>query len=315
MTTPGGPTSPVPKDTGDGDWSSYGFDPTPYAKRQQAVRAAREANPNRRIAGGVGPEWDAYARAIDAIEKYFGAGSGWGGATNQGGGGTTGGGAMPNTQDWGELFKSYYPEYGQTQGYTYPDEMNWATDFLGEYAATGRPTSWSPWYQQAKKGVETDVMDAIKQAAEKAGLGGTRWSTPMGRTAQDISSRAHQDLGTQFMGYETGALENAANRGLQASSMLPGLAQQRQDMPMQYAQGLMGMGQGMNQSYNQMLSPLQQEWMRTQPEYSPWNQYGGGLLGATMGGPQQYQPGCMSQLVGAASSAIPGAAGIKYLCG
>ena len=259
-----------------------------------------------------GEDWQQYYEQLTGMTPEAGKAkqnANYGGTT-----GTAGGEAMPNTQDWSSLFSSYFPEYGQTQGYTYPDEMNWATDVLGEYAYTGRPTSWSPWYQQAKKGVETDVMDAIKQAAEKAGLGGTRWSTPMGRTAQDISSRAYQDLGTQFMGLETGALENAANRGLTAAQTLPGVAQLRQQMPMDYASNLMGMGQGMNQSYNQMLSPLQQEWMRTQPEYSPWNQYGGGLLGATMGGPQMYQQGCMSQLLGATTGGLGIATGIKDLC-
>jgi len=48
------------------------------AARRAAVRKAKKDNPNRLIAGGVGPEWDAYARAIDAIEAKYGPGPNWG---------------------------------------------------------------------------------------------------------------------------------------------------------------------------------------------------------------------------------------------
>ena len=57
---------------------------------------------------------------------------------------------MPNQFDWGSMFQQYYPEYGQTQAFNYPEEMDWVSDVLGEYVYIGRSTSYSDWYQTAK---------------------------------------------------------------------------------------------------------------------------------------------------------------------
>jgi len=203
------------------------------------------------------------------------------------------------------MFQQYYPEYGQTQAFNYPEEMDWASDVLGEYAYTGRPTSWSDWYQTAKQTTHNDVMDSIKEAMAQADVMGLRNSTVAQRQAEDIASRASQGLAKEYMGLETGALESAANRGLSAAGMLPGVAQQRQQMPMDFANSAYNMGQGMTGSYNNMLAPIMQEWLRTQPENSPWMQYAMQMAGMspTGGGsssyaPQTYQPSCMSQLLG-----------------
>jgi len=216
---------------------------------------------------------------------------------------------MPSQFDWGSLFKSYYPEYGQESSYQLPQEMDWASDVLGEYAYTGRPTSYSDWYQQAKGGVTTDVMDAIKQAAEQANISGLRNSSVLGAQAGDIASRAWQNLGTQFMGYENQSLENAANRGLTAAQALPGLAQQRQQMPIDFANASYNMGTGMQGTYQNMLNSLQQNWQNQQTSSNPWLQYAMQLAqmspsggGSSSYGQQTYQPSCLSQGLGAAGS-------------
>jgi hypothetical protein len=236
--------------------------------------------------------------------------------TGAGGYGTAGGGQMTSGTpgSYGYDFSSYFPEYGQATNLQLPQELDWASQALGEMSATGRPTSWSPWYQQAKETVNTDVMDAIKQAAEKAGMGGTRWGTPMGRTAQDISSRAFQNLGTTYTGQELGALENAANRSLSAAQGLGNVAQQRWNMPLQYANQAMGMGQNMQQQYQNMFNPQYQEFLRTAAENNPWMNMGMGLTNLTgQYTPQTYQPSFLGQLLGGVTSLLPGMDWFKKL--
>ena len=219
---------------------------------------------------------------------------------------------LPGTQDWTSFFQENYPGYGEQQAYQFPAELENASQLMTGMAETGRPTTYGDWYQNMKGVVETDIMDAIKEASEQAGLTGTRWSTPLGRTAQDIAGRRMSELGTQWAGMEAGAQENAMNRALSAMGQLPGIAQMRQEMPMNYATGLYNMGGGMEQSYQDMLAPLYQEYMRTLPENSPWMNYamqlssisptGGG--GSTMY-PQMYQPSGLSQIFGGLASILP----------
>ena len=200
---------------------------------------------------------------------------------------------------YGYDFSSYFPEYGQATTLQLPQELDWASSALGELSATGRPADWAPWYQQAKGVAQTDIMDAIKQAAEQAGLSGTRWSTPMGRTAQDISGRRMQELGTEYTQQQLGAMENAANRSLTAAQGLGNIAQQRWNMPLQYASQAMGMGQNMQQQYQNMFNPQYQEFLRTAAENNPWlNQAMGATSLTGQYTPQTYQQSFLTNILG-----------------
>jgi hypothetical protein len=65
-------------------------------------------------------------------------------------------------------------------------------------AQTGKPTTAEPWYAAQKKVVERDIMEAIKEANEQAGLAGLRWSTPLARSAQDIAGKYMTQLGADY---------------------------------------------------------------------------------------------------------------------
>jgi hypothetical protein len=228
-----------------------------------------------------------------------------------GGGGTNMGGNTTNAGTFTYDPSSYYPGYGQTQSYNYPKELGWASDVLGEYAYTGRPADWSPYYQQAKQAVNYDILDAINQAKEQAGLGGMRWSSPLGRSAQDIAARTMANLGTTYTQQQLGALENAANRGLTAAGMLPGVAQQYQQMPLDLSAALYNMGSGLQGAYQNMISPYYNEAMRMAQENNPWLQFGQQVSALPFQSvPQQYQQSFLSQLLG-----LGGTLGSSYLLG
>ena len=115
----------------------------------------------------------------------------------------------------------------------------------------GKSVGQDPWYEQAKAVAQTDIEDAIKEAAEQAGLSGLRWSTPMGRSAQDIAGRTMGRVGLEWTGRELDALEQARQREQQAVNQLMGIGQgiagldeAAKARQMQAIQNLMGIGEG-----------------------------------------------------------------------
>jgi len=196
---------------------------------------------------------------------------------------------------------------------------------------TGMPTSYAPAYQAAKGVVQTDVLDAIKQAAEQAGLAGTRWSSTLGRSAQDIAGRRMAELGAGWTAQELGAqeaargrqlsalqpmyqfgaggaglAESAKDRGMQAAGMLPQLGQMYANLPMDWSQRMMGMGGMLQGQYQDALNKSYQDFLRTSPEMSPWLQAAMGYFGTpSQMAPQQYQPSFLSNLMGMGSSVLP----------
>ncbi len=264
--------------------------------------------------------------------------------------------------DWGTQtypdfygdISSYYPYYGQyTPFENYPPEWDTASNTLQSMAAgeepyipkiwgqlwehmqpfskTGMPVTEDAWYKAAKATPETDFTDAIRQAAEQAGMGGTRWSSTLGRTAQDIAGRQMAQLGTERESKAMTALENARarqtgmlpyyyqmgqgvsdiinrqdDRALQAAGMLGNLGSMYANLPLQFAQQAMNMGGQMTGQTQNMISPYYQEFLRRTPEASPWLQLMLGMIpGGTQMAPTQYQQGGMSQFLGGFSSLLP----------
>ncbi len=185
-----------------------------------------------------------------------------------------------------------------------PTAWNTAQQGATQMSKTGDPTNYEPWYQQAKGVPTTDIADAIKQAAEQAGLKGNRWSSTLGRTAQDIAGRTMANVGTQWTQQQmtadeaakqrqmdaysqlfnigqgqTGLTEAAKNRALEATGQLGTLGQMNTDYLTKLAQQAYDMGTGMQNISQQDLQNIYQDWQRLIPENSPWNQQILSLLG------------------------------------
>ncbi len=287
---------------------------------------------------------------------------GWAESGGGGGGGdaTIGGGG--DTADWTNFFnqlmnpdyQSYFSGYGteydpnsmytpwQTQQAsdvfsqfaggvqaTSPQEWDWASATGQQMAETGLPTSQSDWYTQAKGVAQTDIRDAIQQAAEAAGLSGMRWSTPLGRSAQDIAGRRMETFGLESTSRElaaqeagrgrqtqaipllqqlgagrTGLEENDMMRALTAAGQLGGIGQNQFGNQLGLAgqaQGLGGTMQGLDQN---TINQIYQQWSKTTPENNPWLQAALGLS-STTGMPQQYQQSGGSQFLGSLIQMLP----------
>jgi len=242
---------------------------------------------------------------------------------------------------------------GQTGATEYPSQWNQASDILSQFAqgqnatpdpaawtqtlsdlsqligAKGMPTSYAPAYQQAKAVAQTDIEDAIKQAAEQAGLGGMRWSTPLGRTAQDIAGRTMAKVGTDWTTQELGAQEAGMGRAMQALQQMGGLGTSQaqlweapKERAMQAASGLTnlgslygqypldvanqawGMGQALQAQDASGLSKAYQDFLRMSPESNPYLS-GAMQLGTGQGMAQQYQQGGGTQFLSSLMSILP----------
>jgi len=159
-------------------------------------------------------------------------------------------------------------------------------------------------------------MDQINQAAEQAGLSGTRWSSPLGRTAQDIAGRTMAKTGLEWTGREMDALEaargrqmqginqlqgfgageaqlgeSARNRALSAAGGLQGLGQDYLQAPQDWAERLYGMGTGQYAQSQSALDKYYKDYMRMTPENNPWLQMAMGLTGESQSQPSQWTTG------------------------
>jgi hypothetical protein len=245
--------------------------------------------------------------------------------------------------------------YGQ-KNFPYPGQMNQATDIfsafgqgmptqvpgqwqtatgIGNYYGSngGQPTSADPWYQAAVQNANNNITDSINQAKEQAGLGGMRWSTPLGRTAQQVAGQQMASIAPQYAQLTQQALENAAGRQMQAGQQLYNIGQgtsgleeaakeramtagqnlsnlgtQYFNMPFQTSQALMNEGQaGQTAQQNQANTWLQQ-WQQQQPYNNPWLNLGSSMVGAqgqAQYTPQQYQQSAGNGILGGIMGMLP----------
>jgi polyhydroxyalkanoate synthesis regulator protein len=162
----------------------------------------------------------------------------------------------------------------------------------------GSPTTSDAWYANQKEVVARNIEEAIKQAAETAGLGGTRWSSTLGRQAQEITGNKMQELGSTYLEKEmasqeaakqrqlenyaqlttlgadkTGLTESATNRQLQAANDLADLGQTMYELPNTAAVQSAQVGTQLQEAQQAEIDAYLKEWERTLVENSPWIEY------------------------------------------
>ena len=199
-----------------------------------------------------------------------------------------------------------------------PWQWTFGSNVLRGIAKTGLPVSQEPWYQRAKEVADIDIENAIANAAEQAGLTGLRWSTPLARTAQDVSGKIMARTGLEREARELAALEAARQRQLSALGQLftygqgqAGLTQAALQAQLQALSGLTGLGGMYAQlplqvSDQMMRQALIQQQLQMNQMFPPWMQGMLELLGSQPGyAPQMYQPSFLTQLMGIVPSVLP----------
>ena len=227
----------------------------------------------------------------------------------------------------GQLTAAPNPVYGQLQGYyggqlqqpggQIPGLANLAQQLPGygmleQTAQTGNPISAVPAWQQMIDAQQHQIQAGANQLQMQLAAGGNLVGTPYGSSMADYYEQAGKDQNAMLAQMQQQALESAAGRQFGAQQMLPGLGMQTAGLGagigQQAAAGLGGLGQQL-QSINQMgATNAYQEWLRSQPQYSPLLQY---TLGAATTFPSYLTRGASAspwnQLAQAGGQAAMGA--------
>ncbi len=272
-------------------------------------------------------------------EEWKTVGDYWNNILNQGDekldGGLVGGGVVPN-QGVG----------GGGGGGRIQTPSSWTTgmEALTPMAQTGQPVSSDEWWATTQGVTNRSIEDAIKNAAEQAGLGGMRWSTPLGYTAQDISGKYMGEAAQQWADREMAAQEAARQRQLEATGQLYQYGQGQYQMDKDAlarrqaaaaaaanaaryaeaqktaqmnaaAQALMGIGgqkaelglDVVNAMYGMGTGMQASQQNAINSSYNnPYMNYANQYLASQPSGQQQtYQPSTASNVLGAVTSAAP----------
>jgi len=194
--------------------------------------------------------------------------------------------SMAAAQPWKQIEEA--PPGGEE--FPYPTQWGVASDVLTEMAQTGMPGMTEEYAQQAWLPYKRRGQEEAMQAREQAGLSGLRWSTPLAGRLEDIWGGASERFGSEMEQMRMQDIAGQRGARLGATGQLAGLGEQYARLPTDISQQMMGMGGMLQQMQQQEIAPLLQEFMRTQPEYSPLLQY---MFGGATGlptGPQMYGP-------------------------
>ena len=203
-----------------------------------------------------------------------------------------------------------------------PAAWGTAQNAYNQMVGGGQPVDVTGWWGAQQPVFQTQMSDYAKQAAEQAGMGGTRWSSPLLTNITEQTGRGLQNLTADFAGRQIAADEAARQRMMESMTGLSnlgqgqvGLDQANMARMMQGAGGLAGIGslqfaapmqaaQALQQSGNNMFN--QQSNMMNQMYTPPWMQ---GALQASgqsaYGTPQTYQPSFSENMLGIAGQLLP----------
>ena len=261
----------------------------------------------------------------DWMNQYMQSGGGGYTAPATGTGGDQGGsGGGLGTYDWRTPLDMAQQTMGQFAGgmpYNTPGQWGQASNVASQFAQNGMPVDYQSWWDAQQPILQRTINDQSMQAAEQAGLAGSRWSTPLQRNITDISGRETANTFGNFMGMSLQGQEAARQRqqqgvnqlqslgqgyvGLEnmmrgeqmgAAGMLPGLSQTGYGIQSDIARNLMQGGAGVQGMNQQALGNLMNIFMQQNPSLAMLLQGGiGGLGTPTNWAQQQYSPSGFNQ--------------------
>lgn len=182
--------------------------------------------------------------------------------------------------------------------FPYPSQWGEASDFWSQMLKTGMPTDIQPWWKAQQEAAGVQIGRAGREAAEQFGLGGMRYSTPLGQQLGRIGAETTAGIMPEYWARGMGAQEAARGRQMQAAGGLMGVGGEMFRAPFEAGERLLGMGGEYQRQQMTSMYPMMQEFQRMTPEQSPWLQMGQQFPYGQFGQqPQMYQPSFMGQLM------------------
>jgi hypothetical protein len=186
-----------------------------------------------------------------------------------------------------------------------PSQWGEASDFWSQMLKTGMPTDVEPWWQAQQQKAGVQIERAGKEAAEQFGLGGMRYSTPLGQQLGRIGAETTAGIMPEYWRMGMGAQEAAKGRQMGAAQNLWGAGGDYARLPMEVGERMLGMGGEAQRQQMVGMYPAVSEFQRMMPEQSPWLQMGQQFPYGQFGQmPQMYQPSFGGQLLDVGGQAL-----------
>ena len=190
--------------------------------------------------------------------------------------------------------------------FPFPSQWGEASDFWSKMMETGMPTDISPWWQSQQQAAGQEITRQGKEAAEQFGLGGLRYSSPLGQQLGRIGAETTASIMPRYWELGMGAQEAARGRQMSSVSNLAGIGGELARFPLEVGERMLGMGGEYQRQQLQGMYPMMQEFQRMAPENSPWLQYGQQFPYGQFGQqPQQYQRSPFGQWLDVGSAVAP----------
>jgi hypothetical protein len=190
--------------------------------------------------------------------------------------------------------------------FPYPEQWGEASDFWSQMLKTGMPTDISDWWKSQQTKAGYNITRAGKEAAEQFGLGGMRYSTPLGQQLGRIGAETTAGIMPEYWRMGMGAQEAARGRQMGAAQNLWGAGGDYARLPMEVGERMLGMGGEVQRQQMVAQYPATQEWSRMRPEANPYLQMGQQFPYGQFGQmPQMYQPSFGGQLLETGASIAP----------
>jgi len=178
--------------------------------------------------------------------------------------------------------------------------MDWLKNLL---AGGGNPVDVQGWADAYRPAMMDQYSNAVKQMAEQAGVGGTRYGSGLQQSIANYGGQLQNQFNEQMADKWLGSQENALGRAMSGAGMLGSMGSTA-------GEGLMGLGSmyaNLPLSVAQMMGGLGGQL--TNQQIDPWTQMLAGLMGNTNAGAQTYTPSGLQSLLMSLSQTLPSALG------
>ena len=215
--------------------------------------------------------------------------------------GTTGGGTMANNEfkypsEWGQAGDVW----SQMAGGQYTNTgMDWLKNLM---QSGGSPVDVNAWGAAQQPAMMDQYSNMVKQMAEQAGVGGTRYGSGLQGQIANYGGQLQNQFQSQLADKWLQAQEAGMGRASGAGNLLAQLGLGTQQTG---AEGLMGLGGQKAQLPLQVASQMSGMGGQLNSQDAMWAQLLGQLTGNTYAGPQTYQPTGFQDILQGLSSTLP----------
>jgi hypothetical protein len=180
--------------------------------------------------------------------------------------------------------------------------MDWLTQMM---QSGGNPVDVNAWGEAQRPAMMDQYSNMVKQMAEQAGVGGTRYGSGLQNSISNYGGQLQNQFTSGLADRWLQAQESARGRATGAGNLLSQLGLGAQQAG---GEGLMSMGNLMSQlplQVAQMMGGLGGQL--TNQQIDPWTQMLTGLLGNTNATEQTYNPSVWQSLLQSLSQTLPSA--------